>query len=366
MRPISAEEHLSFVTQRSGSFLQTPAWGQLKNDWRSESLGWFAGDELIATGLVLYRQLPRVKRYLAYLPEGPVTDWAGPHLLEVLRSLRDHVRAQGAFALRIGPPAIVHRWHAATIKAAIADDAVTSLTHVEPDVTDDTGVALRANLERLGFTHLAAEDGFSAGQPQFVFQVPLAGKQEEDLLKGMNQLWRRNIKKAAKLGVEVTRGSIDDLPLFHTVYAETAERDDFIPRPLAYFERMFEHMLAEDPDRIRLYLARHEGDLVAATTWVRVGEHTWYSYGASTAHKREVQGSTAIQWQMMRDALEAGAGVYDLRGITETLAADDPHIGLIRFKVATGGEAVEYVGEWDLPLNRVLYKAFNLYMKRRG
>ena len=41
-------------------------------------------------------------------------------------------------------------------------------------------------------------------------------------------------------------------------------------------------------------------------------------------------------------------------------------MGLIQFKVGTGGEAVEYAGEWDLPLNRPLYKAFDIYMKRRG
>ena len=63
--------------------------------------------------------------------------------------------------------------------------------------------------------------------------------------------------------------------------------------------------------------------------------------------------------------LEAGAGVYDLRGITEGLAEDDPHLGLIQFKVGTGGEAVEYLGEWDLALNPLIYKAFDLYMKRR-
>jgi hypothetical protein len=33
--------------------------------------------------------------------------------------------------------------------------------------------------------------------------------------------------------------------------------------------------------------------------------------------------------------------------------------------VGTGGEAVEYAGEWDLPLNPLVYKAFSLYMSRR-
>lgn len=68
---------------------------------------------------------------------------------------------------------------------------------------------------------------------------------------------------------------------------------------------------------------------------------------------------------MIRDSLAAGATVHDLRGITDTLAAEDPHIGLIRYKVGTGGEAVRLVGEWDLPLNRLLYQAFQLYLKRR-
>ena len=69
---------------------------------------------------------------------------------------------------------------------------------------------------------------------------------------------------------------------------------------------------------------------------------------------------------MSRVALAHGAHVYDLRGITETLDATDSHVGLIQFKVGTGGEAVEYVGEWDLPINKVLYKAFEIYLARRG
>ncbi len=377
VRTITPEVHLRWLrTQPSASFLQTPAWGRLKNDWRSESLGWYAGDRLVGVGLVLYRQLPVLRRHLAYLPEGPLVAGSAElesrgvataplELVEILRPLREHVRARGAFTLRIGPPVVTRRWHATTIKDAIGDPGVESLTEVAPDVTEEDGVRMVTGLERLGFTHLAAEDGFSVGQPQFVFQVPLAGRTEAELLAGMNQLWRRNIKKSAKLGVQVSRGTAADLPAFHAVYLETAARDGFTPRPLAYFQRMFEEMLAEDPDRIRLYLARHDGDLVAATTWVRVGGHVWYSYGASTSAKREVQGSTAVQWQMIRDARSAGASVYDLRGITDTISEDDPHLGLVRFKVGTGGEAVEYVGEWDLPLRRVLHAAFRFYMSRR-
>ena len=175
----------------------------------------------------------------------------------------------------------------------------------------------------------------------------------------MNQLWRRNIKKADKAGVEVALGDRTDLKAFHDLYVHTAERDHFTPRPLSYFETMYDALAAEDPDRIQVWLARHEGDLVAATIGIRVGTHAWYSYGASSTEKREVRGSNAVQWAMMRHALDAGAD----------LELDQPDVGVVG--VERLGDAAQVVdvgpgGEWDLPLNRAIYKAFDLYMSRRG
>ena len=384
VRRITAAEHLAFVDAVSApgstfpttvSFLQTPAWAQVKPEWESESLGWFEGSELIGAGLVLYRQIPKLKRYLAYLPEGPVLDWTRPDVEQLLAPLAKHVKKRGAFTLRIGPTLPHHTWGPDTIKAAIADESITRLSQMTPDTTNHAATRLQNQLASLGWQSPASEDGFAAGQPKFNFQLPLTTsdadgavrlKTTDEVLKGMNQLWRRNIKKAAKEGVQISLGNRDDLAEFHRVYLETAQRDHFTGRPLSYFQTMWDALTAEDPDRIRLYLAHHEGDLVAATTWVRVGRHTWYSYGASTNAKREVRGSNAIQWQMIQDALAADSEVYDLRGITEGVGADDPEIGLIQFKVGTGGQAVSYVGEWDLPLNKLLHTAFGLYMERRS
>jgi lipid II:glycine glycyltransferase (peptidoglycan interpeptide bridge formation enzyme) len=366
VRTISAADHRGFIgTQRSVSFLQTPAWAAVKSEWRSESIGWFRDDILVGAGLVLYRQLPKVKRYLAYLPEGPTLDWGGPDVGAALAAMQAYLTTRGAFAIRMGPPVAARTWSADSIKTAIADDDVRKLSDVPADEHHSVGESVRVLLKNAGWRHQGAAEGFSSGQPQYVFQIPLRGRTPEDLLAGMNQLWRRNIKKAVKQGVEVTQGTAADLRAFHELYRETAQRDHFTPRPLAYFETMFEALRSEDPDRIRLYLAYHEGDLVAATTLVKVGTHAWYSYGASSTAKREVRGSNAIQWQMITDALAAGADVYDLRGITDTLDPDDPHVGLIQFKVGTGGQAVEYVGEWDLPLNALIYRAFAVYMSRR-
>ncbi|MGV9618457.1 lipid II:glycine glycyltransferase FemX [Streptomyces tendae] len=400
VRPISAAEHLAFVrAQRSVSFLQTPAWGRVKTEWRSESLGWYDGPRLVGAGLVLHRPVPRLQRYtLAYLPEGPVIDWTGD-VTAWLDPLAAYLKARGAFAIRLGPPVRTDVWSADQVKEGIADASTRRLTDVNAHWTDPVGAGVTGRLRDAGWLPQSPEDGFGVGHPQFKYELPLAGRTEDDLLKGMNQLWRRNIRKGAKEGVEVTVGRVtgeqvtdgrdtgghgparlgmagrdadgqgvsgEDLHAFHDLYVHTAERDRFTPRPLRYFETMFAVLGAEDPERVGLYLARHRGDLVAATVMVRVGTHAVYAYGASSTEKREVRGSNACQWAMIRDALAAGCDVYDLRGITPTLDADDPHVGLVQFKVGTGGQAVRYVGEWDLPLRPLVYRTFDLYMKRRG
>lgn len=370
VRAITPQQHRDWIADQQGrediSFLQTPAWGQVKPEWRSESLGWFDGTRMIGAGLALYRKVPRVPAYLAYLPEGPVLDWRAGDVAELLAPLVEHARRSRAFALRIGPTVVHRRWKADTIKAAIADPELSRLSQATPDITNPDVDRLIETLRALGWRAPSSESvHFAAGQPMFNFQLPIAGRTSDELLSGMNQLWRRNIKKAIKSGVQVRVGTRADLGVFHTMYLETAQRDGFTPRPREYFETMWDALNAEQPDRMRVYVAEWEGTPVATTTWVHVNGHVWYSYGASTNEHRDVRGSNAVQWQMIRDALDVGASVYDMRGITEGIGAQDPELGLIQFKVGTGGEAVAFPGEWDLPLNRVLYAVFNWYMGRR-
>ena len=370
VRPITASAHLAYIASRpSVSFLQTPAWGDVKREWLHESLGWFDGDELVGAGLMLLRKVPKVERYLAYLPEGPDLDWANPGLVEAaLTALTDYAKSIGVFQIKMGPHVWTKRWDAEDLKNAIAQEMATLISRVPATHTNHNGEELIKQLRTCGWQQpTAVESGFGDYQPRYVFQIALQGQSEENLFEGFNQLWRRNIRKAEKQGVTVRQGTREDLPIFHACYAETAMRDNFTPRPLSYFERMWDAMSAEDPARIAVYIAEHEDHegAIAATTMTRVGQHSWYSYGASTTAARDLRPSNAIQWSMMKDALTVGAGIYDMRGISDTLDAQNPLFGLIQFKLGTGGYAQEYVGEWDYVISPLWAKAFNFYMARR-
>ena len=128
LRVITADEHLAYIQSRAASgavsFLQVPSWGGVKAEWSSHSLGWFDGEQLVGAGLVLLRKVPRVNRYLAYLPEGPDIDWTGEHtrfgLAQWLNPLTEYLKGVGAFAVKLGPVVPIRRWHADSIKDGIS------------------------------------------------------------------------------------------------------------------------------------------------------------------------------------------------------------------------------------------------------
>jgi lipid II:glycine glycyltransferase (peptidoglycan interpeptide bridge formation enzyme) len=378
VRAITAAQHSDWIGTRSSvSFLQLPEWGRLKTGWRSESLGWFEGSTLVGAGLVLYRPVPRLpQRSLAYLPEGPDIDWLRedhPHLTldDWLAPMRAHCSSAGAFQVKMGPPVALRRWEADTIKAAMAQrqagqaNPPVRLSEVLADWHSGPGAKLVERLASSGWSQEPATDaGFGDVQPRYVFQVALAERTLDDIFAGFNQLWRRNVRKAEKAKVVVTQGGRDDLAAFHAVYVETAARDHFTPRGLAYFERMWDCLATIG--RMRLYLAHHDDHLAAATIMVHVGDHAWYSYGASTTADRDVRPSNALQWRMISDAHALGCATYDLRGIADTLDPENHLFGLVQFKVGTGGFAQEYAGEWDYVLRPLWAKGFRTYQSRRG
>lgn len=368
LRTISREQHLAYIQSLpAASHMQVPAWADVKAEWRSESLGWFdPSGELVGAGLVLYRQLPKIKRYLAYLPEGPVINWFAPNLEDWLKPMLGHLKQQGAFSVKMGPPVIIRRWDAAAIKSGIQSPDVKRLRDVEATHIEPRAFEVADRLRRMGWQQ--GEDGGATSA--------MSSPATSSRYRSPTARWKRSTRPSTSCGaatsrrpkrpaVEVVQGGYDDLAEWQRLYEITAERDHFRPRPLGYFQRMWTALNSEDPNRMRLYFARHNGVNLSAATMLVVGGHVWYSYGASDNIGREVRPSNAMQWKMLQDSYALGATVYDLRGISDSLDENDHLFGLIQFKVGTGGQAAEYLGEWDFPLNKLLHKALDIYMSRR-
>ncbi|MYS35573.1 lipid II:glycine glycyltransferase (peptidoglycan interpeptide bridge formation enzyme) [Streptomyces sp. KhCrAH-43] len=367
---LTADEHRAHLATRAeAGFLQYPSWAAVKEGWSSERLGWREdGGELSGSALVLYRQFPGTRKYFAYLPEGPVADWADPDMDRWLRPLLAHLRAAGAFAVRMGPSPAYRRWDGARLKAATGPGRTVG--DVLASEVDPLGAAVADRLRARGWRRCGGDGDDADAQPRYVFRVPLAGRTAEDLWSGLNQEWRRNVRRARKAGVRIVTGSAAELPEFHRLLRITEERDGFrLGRSLAYYQRQYAALNAEAPGRMKLCLAVHDGEILAAHTMISTGRRVWYQTGASADHRREVRPSNALQWRMMCDARDAGAEVYDMRGVSSTLDPGDRPFGLLRWKLGTGGQVVETLGEWETSVggaaNNALYRAFQAYLARR-
>jgi len=359
------------VHRPEASFLQLPAWTSVKSEWRPEHLGWFDGGTLVGAAQVLHRPAPVIKRTLAYLPEGPVLDWESRDAQEYLAPMLEHFRRTGVFLVRMGAPLVRRAWSAASVRKALSAGDAGLVTTLEPKSTDPVAESVAARLEALGWTKPEVSEDFAAGQPEFQARMPLVDAAGQPLdTDTVTARWdrssRRQVRISAGAGLDITEGSAADLAAWHALYRETAERDGFTGRPASYFERMLRSLNSADPGSCVLYLARHEGTLLAAAIYVRKGRAAWYVYAASSSEERNLFAPRALQCRQVADSIAAGCDWYDLGGLSATLDLDHRLGGLTMFKTSLGCDVVQTLGEWDYPLNRPLAAAFDFYLKRRG
>ena len=322
-----------------GDVLQAWEWGGVKSpDWSPVRLGLFQSGTLVGGAAILKRKLPLVGNFY-YAPRGPLlADWRNEAALTaLLEAIRKRAAMDGAAFLKIDPAVPIER----------------------------TGVT--ALLAKHGFAAPPNFDaqGFGGTQPRCVMQLDLAGRTEADLLAAFKPQARRNIKLSTeKHGVEVVSDlTRDDLAVFNDLMQVTGERDGFRPRPLSYFQTLWDNLVPAG--LAKLFLTRYEGQILSGALCFMIGDKAWYVYGASSNEQRNVMPNYAMQWAMIRWAREIGCAWYDFRGVsprrrTEDEAAADvekeDHLqGLNRFKEGFGTRYVEYVGEFDLVYNKSAY-----------
>jgi lipid II:glycine glycyltransferase (peptidoglycan interpeptide bridge formation enzyme) len=181
---------------------------------------------------------------------------------------------------------------------------------------------------------------------------------DDELLAGMKQKWRYNIRLAEKRGVRIRQAAPDDAPMLYRMYAETGKRDGFLIREPDYYYDAWRTMGAVG------LLAEHESSPtpLAGLLLFRFTERAWYFYGMSRAEGREHMPNYLLQWAAMRWARDHGCTVYDWWGAPEALDEHDSMWGVYRFKEGFGAQFVEGLGAWDYAPSPALYRAYTRWM----
>jgi lipid II:glycine glycyltransferase (peptidoglycan interpeptide bridge formation enzyme) len=193
---------------------------------------------------------------------------------------------------------------------------------------------------------------------------------EEEILSGMKQKWRYNIRLSEKKGVTVRRGSLEDMAIFYELYRETAVRDGIAIHDRTYYESLLkasseqvsveQQQSAHQAPRISLYIAEFEETPLAAIITLFSRFEAVYLYGASSNSHRNLMPAYLLQWTAIQDAKAYGSRRYDFYGIPPTDDESHPMHGLYRFKTGFGGRIVHRVGSLDVPVGKLRYTVYIL------
>ncbi|MDW8325431.1 MAG: peptidoglycan bridge formation glycyltransferase FemA/FemB family protein [Anaerolineales bacterium] len=304
--------------------LQSWEWGEVKSryGWRAERLSWEAGR---AAAQVLTRSAVAGRLKVMYVPKGPLLAWDDADLrARVLADLQQLARARRAVLLKI-----------------------------DPDATD---LSLASELQARGWL-------FSPDQVQFRNTVTLDLRRSEDeLLGGMKQKTRYNIRLALKKGVRVRPGGPDDFDLLYRMYAETSLRDGFVIRSPAYYKDVWSTLYRAG--QAQPFIAEVEAEPVGALILFHFARTAWYFYGMSRNAHREKMPNHLLQWEAIRWAKAHGYLTYDFWGAPDELVESDPLWGVWKFKEGFGGEFVRRIGAWDYAPSPPLYKLYTAVLPR--
>ena len=148
---------------------------------------------------------------------------------------------------------------------------------------------------------------------------------------GFHHSHRRNIKRAAKEGVEVRRGGeLSDLSrTFYALHSGTRHRLGVPVQPRRFFEAQWHRLVA--PGHARLLLAYREDTAIAGMLLLQGNGTVTYKYGASDSAALDVRPNHALFAQAIRDACLEGNHTFDF-GRT-----DFEDQGLRDFKAKWGG-----------------------------
>ncbi|HOX60988.1 MAG TPA: peptidoglycan bridge formation glycyltransferase FemA/FemB family protein [Candidatus Magasanikbacteria bacterium] len=193
---------------------------------------------------------------------------------------------------------------------------------------------------------------------------------EDDLLAGMHEKTRYNIRLAARKGVVVREEK--NAEIFCHLNEMTTKRDGFRSHGRGYYREMLA------VPEVKMFVAEYGGRPLAAIIGIFSEDTFTYLHGASSDLERNLMAPYLVQWSAMKALRDLGVRKYDFWGVSPRVGEGDPQgvcfhgfcysshhkwAGVTRFKAGFGGEYIEYPEAREVILDRKKYKLFALLKK---
>jgi len=175
---------------------------------------------------------------------------------------------------------------------------------------------------------------------------------EENLMKSFSSKTRYNIRLAEKKGVKVIEDNSEKaFDKYLELTRETINRQGFFAHTEKYHRLMWE--VLRKAGIAHLMTATYQGGVI--TTWILFvwKKFLYYPYGASTEKHKEVMANNLMMWNAIKFGKKLGLSTFDLWGREEGK-------GFTKFKEGYNPKVIEFLGTWDLVINKPLYLIYKV------
>ena len=391
-------------------YLQSSNVGNLRrrNGWDAYYLGVFDDNKLVAATLLLGKMRHLKKEF--YAIRGPLVDFRNKEIFDFLiDNLKKFVKEHQGYMLRIDPY---------VEELSVDKDGNPTGKFDNSDIKNI--------LKKHGFIETKAEKMLDTNQAKFMYVLELNGS-IEDIMKDMESKTRQMIRKNEKNGIVIRFGSKGDIPLFSDIMKNTGERRGFVDRGEKFYSDMYECLdkdnmislvFAElDTDLAKEYISKDREEIEKAKkereinrkngtlnekkaqakekeeeiqlekltkkeieldelakkygNKITIGAILFILYenevaalsGGCYAQFRDYQPFYTINYEMIKYGIEKGYKRYNFYAIINKLDKNDEQYGIYEFKRGFGGHVMQLIGEYVLPVDKMLYNFLNTAKK---
>lgn len=298
---------------KPNTFLHSWSWGEMQKKLGEKIIrfGAYDGEKLcgVALGIIVSAR----RGHFLFCPHGPlVKNKESEITLTLLRELKNYAIKNNLVALRVSPLEITNEKNNSFYKKFGMRPAPM---------------------------HVHAET-------MWILDIK---KTEEQLLKEMRKTTRNLVGRAERDGVKIRISrEKKDLNTFEKLYAETADRENFVGFSRSFLDAEFESFVIDN--NVFFVFAEYQGDVISGALITTCGNTGFYHQGASTRKWSKIPGAYLLQWEIIRELKRQGKERYNFWGIAPSEDKNHPWAGLSLFKQGFGGYREDYVHAQDLPL----------------
>lgn len=393
---VNNKEYDEFLKKNESHFMQTREFGEVSkySGFIPHIVGLKDNNKLVCTALLLEKRvLKNIKFY--YVPRGYTIDYHNHELLKVFsEELKKYAKRNKAMFIKIDP----------AIKRYSID-----LDGKKIDGEDNTD--LINYLKELKYKHHGFNLAFEHAQPRFTFRVNV-DKPIEEVYASFHATTRKVLNKGNQYNLKIYKGTIDDLPGFYETMKETNKREGIKQSNYDYYKNFYETL--NKHNMCDLYVAKvniedlkdlfnklieetenketknevqekekadkltklnkqldeinsvKEKELtLAAILTVKYKDMVWTIHGGNHSKLMSLNANYLIYYEIIKDANKDGYKIVDLFGTCGIANPEpsNPIYGIHFFKKRLGGEYCEFIGEYDLVANKLLYFLYEMYKK---